>query len=93
MGRPKLNRTAAGETLSALAGRLGPEHEALAVMVGNLAAAVDESPQDASLWREYRMAVSLLEEASRSDDDDSASDDSVAFLRSVQTPMGDSSIS
>lgn len=88
-GRPKLNRTAAGDTIDALAARLGPEHEALVVMVRNLAAAVDERPQDAGLWREYRMAVSLLEEVARSDDDDGAADESSSFLRAVQTPMGD----
>jgi hypothetical protein len=85
--RPKLNRTAAEQTLKAI--NLGPEHEALATMVKGLAAAVDASPDDAGLWREYRMGLALLEEAARSDDSDSASADSVAFLRAVQTPMGD----
>lgn len=89
-GRPKSNRTAASETLDAL--DLGPEHEALCAMVRSLAGAVDENPTDASLWREYRMAVSLLREAAGTDDSDDAADDRATFLESVQTPMGDSEV-
>jgi hypothetical protein len=84
-GRPKLNKTAASETIDAL--ELGPEHEALCVMVRSLASAVDANPTDAALWREYRMAVSLLREAAEIDDGDG--DDQQAFLAAVRTPVGD----
>jgi len=88
-GRPKLNHTAAGESIDALADRLSDADEALVVMVKGLARAVDEDPQNAALWREYRAAMSLLREAATPDDSDDGEEDRGSFLRSVQTPMGD----
>jgi len=88
MARPKLNHTAACDSLKALSGRLGAGHEALVVMVRSLARAVDEQPHNASLWREYRASVETLLEVTAGDDDaDSA--DARGFLAAVQTPMGD----
>ena len=57
-----LNREAVDQTIGALQsdGKLRPEHAALVTMVQGLASSVDEEPQNASLWREFRAALETL---------------------------------
>lgn len=56
------NTTAARRTIASLrdAGRLELVDEALVQVVLSLAAAVDNNPESAPLWREYRAAVHAL---------------------------------
>jgi len=84
--RPGPNRRAVDGTLRALcaADRLAPEHDALVQLVRSLADAVDQHPDNASLWREYRTAVSDLTDLTREDGD--------AFgelVRRLSAPVGD----
>ena len=80
------NRTAVDATLDTLTskGRLRSEDDALVQLVRSLAGAVDSDPQNASLWREYRGAVTDLLKLGRDDSD--AFKDLVTRLR---TPVGD----
>jgi hypothetical protein len=87
------NAAAVESTVAALddAGRLSPIDDALVALVRNLSLAVDESPGNAALWREFRAALQTLSEVGADDLDD----DTLAFRVSVQTPrrasVGDSS--
>jgi hypothetical protein len=65
-------------------GKLGGASEALVQVVRSLADSVDRDPQNASLWREYRGAVSDLLKLGADDGD--AFTDLVTRLRS---PVGD----
>lgn len=57
-----LNRQAVDQTIGAMEsdGKLRPEHAALVTMVQGLASSVDDEPQNASLWREFRAALETL---------------------------------
>lgn len=72
--------TAARKLIKTL--EIEPEDQALAEMVLGLAKAVDEDPQNAALWREFRSAMVSLREATTPDTDD----DARAFLYSIKTP-------
>lgn len=89
MGR---NREAFEATLATLVelGRVDPIDRALVVLVGSLADAVDESPGNAQLWRQYRDALADLVKVE--DDGDSSLDVALAALRGA-TPVGDASAS
>lgn len=65
------NTTAARRTIASLrdTGRLELADEALVQLVLSLAAAVDNNPDSAPLWREYRAAVQTLRSASECDPD------------------------
>ena len=80
---------AAEATIAALeaSGGLEEGDEALVELVRGLAAAVDESPANAALWREYRAAVASLREVGRGGTDD----DTASWLLTVRTPVRDSS--
>lgn len=67
-----LNREAVDQTVGALQsdGRLKPEHAALVTMVQGLASSVDEEPQNASLWREFRAALETLRQIGLEDEND-----------------------
>jgi hypothetical protein len=71
-------------TLRALqdTGRLSGEHEALVALAKGLAAALDEAPENAALWREYRAVVATVAEAGTDDPDD----DTKRFLFTIRTP-------
>jgi hypothetical protein len=73
-------------TLKALltAGRMSDEAEALVALARGLAAAVDQDPGNAALWREYRAAVTAVGEIGAGDDVD---DDTADFLLSIRTPV------
>ncbi len=62
------NAAAVEVTLAAL--ELGPEHQALEVAARSLAEAVDDNPDNASLWREYRQALATLDEVAPTTDVD-----------------------
>lgn len=74
---------ALAKTVAAL--NLRPEHEALRAYCEGLATALDEFPQRATLWREYRPALELLLVAGEVAEDDGQA----AFLRLVSAPVGD----
>lgn len=61
---------------------LRPEHRALVAYCEGLAAALDEYPSRATLWREYRPAIELLLEVGEASDDGEA-----ALLELVSTPV------
>lgn len=65
------NLEAAQATLKALrdGGRLEPIDEARVAALLTLAAAVDDDPANASLWREYRAAEATLRETDDTDID------------------------
>lgn len=71
-------------TISALrvAGRLEDVDEATIALAEGLAVAVDAEPANAALWREYRAAVSSVQQAGSGGVDD----DTTAFLVSIRTP-------
>lgn len=80
------NREAVDTTLKVLeeGGKLDGASQALVQLVRSLADSVDRDPQNASLWREYRGAVSDLLKLGANDGD--AFTDLVTRLRS---PVGD----
>lgn len=64
---------------------LRPEHAGYVAYCRGLAAALDEFPARATLWREYRPALEhLLGLGEVAEDDGQA-----AFLRLVRPPVGD----
>ena len=67
-----LNRQAVDQTIGAMEsdGKLRPEHAALVTMVQGLASSVDEEPQNASLWREFRAALETLRQIGLEDESD-----------------------
>ena len=67
-----LNREAVDQTIGAMEsdGKLKPEHAALVTMVQGLASSVDEEPQNASLWREFRAALETLRQIGLEDEQD-----------------------
>lgn len=67
--------------------RIRPEHAAVVELVRGLAAAVDEYPDRASLWREYRGAIEQLAQAAAVGEVED--DGQAAFLELVRTPLGD----
>lgn len=71
-------------TIKAMQGRLDDGDEALIALARGLAAAVDQEPGNAALWREYRAAVAALSEAGAAGDID---DDTKDFLLTIRTPM------
>jgi hypothetical protein len=83
------NRRAVAETVRALtsAGRLEPIDRAVVVAAEALADAVDASPDNASLWREFRAALADLREVGRDDH----GDDIGALLDGLRAEVGDSS--
>ncbi len=76
---------ALAETVEAL--NLRPEHRALIAYCEGLAAALDEYPERATLWREYRPALELLLVIGEA----SESDGQAALLQLVSTPARDAS--
>lgn len=62
---------------------LGPEHKALIDYCVGLAQVIDDHPERATLWREYRPALELLLRVGEADVDDG----SAALLQLVQTPV------
>lgn len=72
------------ETLESMRseGRLSDEDGAVVAMAEGLAAALDDDPSNAALWREYRAALSAVKECGLDGDDDDTHD----FVISVQTP-------
>jgi hypothetical protein len=72
------------ETVAALS--LRDEHAALVAYCEGLAEVLDEFPDRASLWREYRPALELLVSVGES----AADDGEAAFLELVRSPVGDS---
>lgn len=81
MNVPELERTIAALDLS-------EADSALVAACRSLAAAVDEDPGKASLWREYREALSDL--MARGAGDGDGGDALAAFMASVRTPVLDS---
>jgi hypothetical protein len=71
------------------AGRIRPEHAAVVELVRGLAAAVDKHPDRPTLWREYRVAIERLAQATAIGDEEG--DGRAAFLELVRTPLGDAS--
>jgi hypothetical protein len=67
------NLEAVKKTLAAL--DLGAEHSALGMACLDLAALVDERPQDTDLWREYRLVLKALGEAADGGEEPDAFDD------------------
>lgn len=63
-----------------------PEHQALAAYCEGLAEVLDEHPERATLWREYRPALELLATVGVAGEDDGQA----ALLELVRTPMGKS---
>lgn len=84
MRRAATNAQGLERTLKALAGRLGPDDEALVALARGLAAAVDDDPANAALWREYRAAVTAL---GRAGVDSGADDDTKDWLLTIRTPL------
>lgn len=80
--RPKSQLRALRQTMRAL--KLRPEHAALVAQCEGLAAALDEKPSAAALWREYRPALELLLAAGEATPDDGEA----TLLRLVSTPVG-----
>ena len=72
------------ETVKAL--EVKDEHAALVAYCEGLAEVLDEHPDRASLWREYRPALELL----LSVGEGAADDGEAAFLELVRTEVGDS---
>lgn len=64
---------------------LGAEHGALVAYCEGLAEVIDDHPERASLWREYRPAVEMLISLGVADEDDGQA----ALLELVRTPVGD----
>ena len=79
------NRRAANATVKALEGahKVGDSDRARVEMFLALADAVDECPDNAALWRQYREAEITLREAV--DDDAGLAE----FLAGLSAPMGD----
>lgn len=65
--------------------KLGPEHGALIAYCEGLAEVIDEHPERATLWREYRPAIEMLLASGEVDEED---DGQAALLRLVSTPVG-----
>jgi hypothetical protein len=63
---------------------LGQEHDALVAYCLGLATALDEHPDRASLWREYRPALELLGRVGEGADDDGEG----SLLQLVRTAVG-----
>ena len=82
------NRTAADLTIAALleANRLDATDSARIASLLALADAVDGSPENASLWREYRAAEASLREVHEDDNDDLAK-----LLEALSAPVRDPS--
>ena len=80
------NRKAINATVRDLrtGGHLAPHHEALVQLALSLAGAVDAEPDNASLWREYRGAVTDLARLVR-DEGDAFAD----LIGRLRTPVGD----
>lgn len=66
---------------------LGSEYDALIAYCAGLAEVLDEHPERATLWREYRPALELLVRAGEVEADDGEA----TFLRLVSTSVGDTS--
>lgn len=86
------NLQALDKTVKALKKRLTPDSDALVALTRGLAAAVDEAPENAALWREYRAALATLMAVGLDEPDDDSRD----FLLQIRTPglrpaMGDPS--
>lgn len=81
-----MNTSELERTISALT--LTDADAALVAACRSLAAAVDDDPGKASLWREYREALSDL--MARGAGDGDGGDALAAFLASVRTPVLDS---
>lgn len=64
---------------------LGDEHAALVAYCEGLAETIDEHPERASLWREYRPALEILLRVGES----AADDGEKALLALVRPPMVD----
>lgn len=79
------NRTAVEQTIEALrsTGRLELVNNALVAICQSLADAVDEDPQNASLWREYRAAEAALRAT-----DDQNDDEFSTLLASLSAEVG-----
>lgn len=80
-----MNVEAAMRTIAALQslGRLENVDDALVTGFMSLAAALDEKPTDAGLWREYRAYEQRLRATGGGDDD------LARLLADLQTPVGD----
>ena len=74
---------ALAETVEVLS--LRPEHRVLVAYCEGLAAALDEYPERATLWREYRPAIELLLQVGEAEDDNGEA----ALLELVSTPIRD----
>lgn len=87
------NHNAVTTTVKALndAGRLAPEHQALVTLCLKLAKSVDSYPDNASLWREYRAAVTELVRVGADDAGDA--DEADEFAAAMRAAMGHSSVS
>lgn len=72
------------KTVEAL--ELGGEHAALVAYCEGLAETIDEHPERATLWREYRPALETLLRVGEVARDDGQA----ALLELVRTPVGDS---
>ncbi len=70
---------------------LGPEFGALVAYCVGLAEVIDQHPERATLWREYRPAIELLLHVGESGEDDGAASllQLVRTPGSVQTEVGD----
>lgn len=83
------NRRAVDDTLDAFRaeGRITAEHAALVQLVQSLADACDREPRNASLWREYRGAVTDLGRLAQ----DGAADAFADLVNRLRSPVGDAS--
>lgn len=83
---PGPNRRALDDTVADLrkAGHVAAQHGALVQLALSLASAVDAEPDNASLWREYRGAVSDLLGLVRDEGDAFA-----ALVDRLRTPLVD----
>jgi hypothetical protein len=86
MARPGPNRRAVDATIHDLraAGRLSGEHSATLQLARSLASAVDASPENAALVREYRGALNDLLDLAVD-----RTDEFVSLVERLRAPVGD----